>query len=612
MAYAPMKVAIIGGGPAGLATLKFLVTAHNYFPIPPIEARLFESRPSIGGTFAYHVYEDAELVSSKYLTAFSDFRLPPDAPDFVTPEDYVNYLHRYVAWFSLGCFIECGTRVTGVRRAPKGPGHIVSLLNGYREESEWLCDAVAVCSGLNGTPCMPDIPGIERVPTVLHSSRLKLRQQFGKDTNVVVLGAGETSMDIAHLAVTSPTASVTICHREGWFCGPKIVPVAARGGHPPKSTKNKPVDTSVCSLFDTAYTHPTLQRSPLPWFVYDKWVKGIHWLISGTPEGPDQWAGQMSKSRKHLDSIFLCKSNRALPYISAGRRSESWWNRLRSSILNVPLLDTGGKKIDVARWPTHVDQHGFMHFGEPEPGEHIVHGGSIKPDVVVCATGYNAESSYLGNDYYSLDEADIYGICSSNDKSVGYIGFVRPSIGAMPPLAELQAQLWVLLLLQDAFSITIPRDPRAVAWYELDYKMHARGGRDLFATKRAVDHESYAYQLALAIGSAPTLSYILSKGPKLAFTWAFGSNFNTKFRLVGPWGQEPISTYIMENELYNVVRQTGGLVYIVTYTILPFLLFGSISLGLYAVDYVKNLCSGMAQYFMSQLNRQVKGKRHLM
>jgi dimethylaniline monooxygenase (N-oxide forming) len=60
-----MKVAVIGGGPAGLTTLKFLLEAHNYFPIPPIEARLFEAESEIGGTFVYRVYEDAEVNSSQ-------------------------------------------------------------------------------------------------------------------------------------------------------------------------------------------------------------------------------------------------------------------------------------------------------------------------------------------------------------------------------------------------------------------------------------------------------------------------------------------------------------------------------------------------------------------
>lgn len=56
-----MKVAVIGGGPAGLATLKFLSKAHEYFPIPPIKVQLFEAEAQIGGTFVYRVYEDAEV-----------------------------------------------------------------------------------------------------------------------------------------------------------------------------------------------------------------------------------------------------------------------------------------------------------------------------------------------------------------------------------------------------------------------------------------------------------------------------------------------------------------------------------------------------------------------
>lgn len=61
-----MKVAVIGGGPSGIATLKFLATAHTFFPIPPIEVRLFEAADRIGGTFVQRVYEDAEVCPSPY------------------------------------------------------------------------------------------------------------------------------------------------------------------------------------------------------------------------------------------------------------------------------------------------------------------------------------------------------------------------------------------------------------------------------------------------------------------------------------------------------------------------------------------------------------------
>ncbi len=57
-----MRVAVIGGGPSGLVTLKYLITAHEFFPgLEPIEAKLFEAEEAIGGTFRYRDYEDSEV-----------------------------------------------------------------------------------------------------------------------------------------------------------------------------------------------------------------------------------------------------------------------------------------------------------------------------------------------------------------------------------------------------------------------------------------------------------------------------------------------------------------------------------------------------------------------
>ena len=167
------------------------------------------------------LYLIGQLVSSKYLTAFSDFRLPDDAPDFVTPKVYVQYLKDYATSFNLWSSIECNSKIESVRRDPSGDGHVLNIRtpDGI---SQWKCDAVAICTGLNVSPCIPDIKGIERIPTLFHSSEIKNRTQFGKNTNIVVLGAGETGMDMAHLAITSPTKSVTLCHRDGFFCGPKV------------------------------------------------------------------------------------------------------------------------------------------------------------------------------------------------------------------------------------------------------------------------------------------------------------------------------------------------------------------------------------------------------
>ncbi|KAJ3530835.1 hypothetical protein NM208_g9148 [Fusarium decemcellulare] len=469
-----------------------------------------------GEQFAYRVYEDAELVSSKYLTAFSDFRLPEDAPDFVTPQVYVQYLKDYATEFALWSKIHCNIKVQAICRGTGSVGHILTLLQ-EGVWSEWKCDAVAVCSGINGNPVMPYVEGIERVPTVIHSSRLKSRAQFGKDTNVFIMGAGETAMDLAYLAVTSDAKSVTLCHRDGFFCAPKIIPVPQPMGAGPSNEggrPNKPVDTSVASLFDTAYVHPKLQKSQLLWVYYDQWIKKMHWLISGTEEGPDQWVGQISTSRKYMDSILLCKSDKALPYMSAGKRSSSWANRVRSWFMNVLIKDTDGKTIDVVTWPESIDKNGYVQFDKKLPSDSSIPQDQLKPDVMVFATGYTREFAFLDKDYPCVSQTNVRGIYKEGDVTLGFIGFVRPAIGAIPPLAELQAQFWVLRLLQDKFPKEVPnnRDPNALASYDLDYQIHSRGNYNFYETKRAVDHESYAYQLALDMGSAPTITYVMKKG----------------------------------------------------------------------------------------------------
>lgn len=233
-----MRVAVIGAGPGGLVTLKYLKEAHKFFNIDPIEVRLFEREGAVGGTFTQRTYEDAEvsslcathswliadydiqLVSSKYLTCFSDFRADLDDPDFLSAERFIRYLKEYADYFHLWPEISLNTSVTSVRRGQAG-GHVVHYRGADGADMKWECDAVSVCTGLHVTPNIPDVKGIDKVKVVKHSSQFKKRDEFPQGGTVVVLGTGETGMDIAHLAVTSPTKRVVLCHRQGFLGAPK-------------------------------------------------------------------------------------------------------------------------------------------------------------------------------------------------------------------------------------------------------------------------------------------------------------------------------------------------------------------------------------------------------
>lgn len=307
-----------------------------------------------------------------------------------------------------------------------------------------------------------------------------------------------------------------------------------------------------------------------------------------------------------------------MPYISPAWRKNTLWQRIRACVSQMPIEDVGSKRIQLAPWPTHVRDDGTWAFpdtGRPECEK--VKDIKYKPTVVVCCTGYDRTFPFLEERYQpTLDQANVRGVYSSDDVTVGYIGFVRPNLGAIPPLAEMQAQLWVLRLIQWAHrrhdhdagkegreekgggkyaqsaqqkTALFAHDSNAVDPYDISYQLRPRGEHDLAHDKGGVDHESYAYQLALDIGAAPTFSFMVRQGPRALWTWAMGSNFNPKFRLVGPFADRPMALAVMRGELFEVTSRFGGFVFFFWYTVVPFVGFGAMSLGLYAWDVVKRI-----------------------
>jgi dimethylaniline monooxygenase (N-oxide forming) len=154
----------------------------------------------VGGTFHYRAYENAELVSSKQLTTFSDHRFPLETPDHISLPQYVNYLHSYVDRFALEPRIKFGCRVAGIEPLVKSANqrwkHRVKYVDGHNDGKErtFDCSHIAICTGLHVEANVPSIPGIENIHgEVFHSSKYKKRSQLtGRD--VLIMGCGETAM----------------------------------------------------------------------------------------------------------------------------------------------------------------------------------------------------------------------------------------------------------------------------------------------------------------------------------------------------------------------------------------------------------------------------------
>lgn len=96
-----------------------------------------------------------------------------------------------------------------------------------RPSAEQTMDAayIATCSGLHVIPAIPPIPGTEHIgassqvqvdgPRVFHSADYKKRAQLtGK--RVMILGTGETGMDLAYEAARGGAKEVVLCSRGGY------------------------------------------------------------------------------------------------------------------------------------------------------------------------------------------------------------------------------------------------------------------------------------------------------------------------------------------------------------------------------------------------------------
>lgn len=174
----------------------------------------------MGGTFHYRAYENAELVSSKQLTTFSDHRFPLSTPDHISLPQYVDYLHSYVDRFDLEPLIKLGCRVVSIApllgSSDQQWRHRVKYLDKHNPGHERIfdCSHVAICTGLHVEPNIPSIPGIEYVNgDVFHSAQYKQRSQLtGRD--VLIMGCGETAMGMKNSKIRERLLLMTTCrHR---------------------------------------------------------------------------------------------------------------------------------------------------------------------------------------------------------------------------------------------------------------------------------------------------------------------------------------------------------------------------------------------------------------
>jgi dimethylaniline monooxygenase (N-oxide forming) len=512
------RVAVVGAGPSGLVTVKELLDEGH-------EPVAFESAAGLGGVFRFAerdgvVWESCRLTSSPLLTCFSDFPAPDGRVMHHRAAEYVDYLERYTDAFGLRRHIRFETTVEGIHRRPDGDWIVRARDASGSREARF--DAVAVCSGLHQHPHLPRVLGQETYTgIVLHGAHYR-RPSDVAGKRVLVVGAGESGADIT-AEVAAHARAMVLSLRRG-------VAVQARVqlGKPKDLQTSRLMNSTAHWVFQTRHPADDYKRRVyrwtfLPFLFVDKALQQF--------------------SRFVFDFLPLLRASDL-----AGIR-----HNLRTRRLSVRLLRESGGTFN-EQFGTKDDEFvraiatgrcrrapGIARFDGPR----VVFddGSSFAPDLVIFCTGFETRTPFLDHALAAAPRF-LHTFHPEVGASLGFIGFLRPAFGAIPPLAELQAR-WFALLQSGRVTLPPPADmERSIAeWTRFrTHFFRAVKGR----LEHLVEYTPFCDALAEQIGCKPTCRDIRREGRRFRWKFMVGPFVAAQYRLVGPHAKPEIARTVIQ------------------------------------------------------------------
>lgn len=213
------KIAVIGAGPSGLTSVKNLLEAGFK------DITVFEQNARLGGNWVYDeknvhasVYETTHLISSKRLSQFEDFPMPPEYPDYPSHRELLAYFESYATHFNLRPYLRFNTKVICVEETSHKDWKIT-----YQDsdgEHEETFTHLFIANGHHWKPLMPDNLSAFQ-GNLLHSHDYKSAKPF-KDKRVLVIGGGNSACDVA-VEVARVAEKTCISIRRGQHIFPKFM-----------------------------------------------------------------------------------------------------------------------------------------------------------------------------------------------------------------------------------------------------------------------------------------------------------------------------------------------------------------------------------------------------
>ncbi|GAB2298514.1 hypothetical protein Dimus_032577 [Dionaea muscipula] len=181
-------VIIIGAGPSGLATAACLSRLS-------ISYIILEREDCSASSWRKNCYDRLHLHLPKHICNLPHLPMPDSYTTYVSKDDFLRYLDNYTAHFNIRpLYCRC---VDQARYDEVVEKWIVKVKNGAREEETYMARFLVVAIGENNDPFVPRIEGLSTFKgKVVHSTEYKSGKEFS-DKNVLVVGAGNSGMEIA-------------------------------------------------------------------------------------------------------------------------------------------------------------------------------------------------------------------------------------------------------------------------------------------------------------------------------------------------------------------------------------------------------------------------------
>lgn len=406
--------AVIGAGSSGIAAIKALRERG-------IEVDAYEASDRVGGNWVFGntngmsaAYRYLHINTSRLRMEYSDFPMPTSYPDYPRHDQIAAYFDDYVDHFGFRDRILFETKVERAIKRDDGTWELTDdrgvttaydmllVANGHHWDARWP---------------EPAFPGSDTFTGVQMHAHSYVDNEMLRDKDVVVLGMGNSAMDIAVESSYVARSTQLAARRGAWIV--------------PKHLAGRPTDVLAAKF----------NRPQLPWKLRQRSLQKMLELSVGRPEDYG-----LPKPDHAMGEAHPTVSGRILDRISHG---------------------TVTPRPNIAR--LEGDEVVFTD------------GSRAHADVVIYCTGYKVTFPFFAEDLISAPDNHIElfrRVWHPDHANLAFIGLLQP-LGAIMPLAEAQGR-WVASYLRGEYRLPsradmlddIRRDMAAMAKRYVSSKRH--------------------------------------------------------------------------------------------------------------------------------------------